>query len=160
MKLYELPESLAILDDLVDQGGIEEETLQSALDSLGTQVEAKMEGIARLVRNWESEADAVDAEVRRLRDRSASLKKEARRLRDYALGCLRAANQRKVKLPIVTVWVGTSKSVQVTVEPEALPRAYQRITVSVNKTALKKALEAGETIEGAGIVESEYLAMR
>ena len=160
MKLYDLPESLRVLDELVDEGAIEDDMLRLALDQLGTSVESKMDGIARLVRNWESEADAVDAEIKRLRGRSESLRNEAKRVRDYALGCLQAANMRKVKLPIVTAYIGSTVSVEVTVEPEALPAEYQRVSVSVDKTALKKALQAGEVVEGAALVSSEYLAMR
>jgi hypothetical protein len=160
MKLYELPESLMILDDLIDQDALDDDMLGVAMDTLGNLVEDKMDGIARLVKNWKAESDAISDEIVRLRDRQASLDNQMRRLKDYALGCLRAANTRKVKLPIVTAYIGTSKSVQVDVDADALPEAYRRVVVSADKTALKKALDGGETIDGVSIVESEYLVLR
>ena len=160
MKLYELPEQLAVLDDLIDQGALDDDMLAVALETVGNLVEDKIDGITRLVKNWQAESDAISNEIVRLRDRQASLDNQMQRLKTYALDCLRAANMRKVKLPIVTAYIGTSKSVQVDVDVDALPEAYRRVVVSADKTALKKALDAGEIVDGVSIVENEYLVLR
>lgn len=160
MRLYELDESMAILEDLMDRDAIDEDMLGLALESLGQQVEDKMERIGKLVRNWQAESEALDAEIKRLRDRQMAIDSKVSRLRQYALQSLRAANLRRIKLPILTAYIGSSKRVEVLVEPDELPLAYQRITVGADRAALKTALEAGEVIEGAELVESEYLVVR
>jgi len=159
MKLYELPESLATLNDLVDEEAIDDKSLQMAIDLLGEQVEQKMDGIVRLVRNWEAEADAIDAEVRRLRGRSTALHNQAIRLREYAVGCLRAANRYKIKLPIATAYIGKSEALEITVPPEALPTQYVKVVLEPDKISIKQALKGGENIEGAELVQKEYLTI-
>ena len=47
----------------------------------------------------------------------------------------------------------TSTRTEVTVEPDALPFAFQRIKVEADKVAIKNALEAGETIAGCELVQ-------
>ena len=67
MKLYELDVSLRVLEQVVDEGGeISPEMMDLSLNMLGSQVESKMENIAKLMRNWEGESDAIDAEIKRL----------------------------------------------------------------------------------------------
>lgn len=157
MKLYELPESLATLESLVDEEAIDENGLQMAIDLLGEQVEQKMDGIVRLVRNWEAEADAIDAEMRRLRGRSTALHNQSKRLREYAVNCLRAANRYKVTLPIATAYIGKSEALEITVPPEALPARYIKVVLEPDKMSIKQALKGGEAIEGAELVQKEYL---
>lgn len=159
MKLYELPESLAALNDLVEEEAIDENGLQMAIDLLGEQVEQKMDGVVRLVRNWEAEADAIDAEVRRLRGRSTALRNQSKRLREYAINCLRAANRYKVVLPIATAYIGKSEAVEISVPPEALPTQYVKVVLEPDKMGIKQALKGGEVIEGAALVQKEYLVL-
>jgi len=157
MKLYELPESLATLNDLVDEEAIDDKSLQMAIDLLGEQVEQKMDGIVRLVRNWEAEADAVDEEVRRLRGRSVSLRNQSKRLREYAVNCLKAANRFKVTLPIATAYIGKTEVVEITAPMEALPAKYVKVILEPDKIGIRRALKGGEDIEGAELVQREYL---
>lgn len=159
MKLYELPESLAALNDLVEEEAIDENGLQMAIDLLGEQVEQKMDGVVRLVRNWEAEADAIDAEVRRLRGRSTALRNQSKRLREYAVSCLKAANRYKVTLPIATAYIGKSEALEITVPPEALPTQYVKMVLEPDKISLKQALKGGEAIGGVELVQKEYLVI-
>ena len=161
MKLYELDASLRVLEQVVDEGGeISPELMDLALNVLGSQVETKMENIAKLMRNWEGESDAIDAEIKRLRDRKSVIDKAADRLKEYALSCLQAAQMRRIKLPLVTAYIGTTSYVDLAVSPEELPEEFRRIKVEADKTAIKKALDAGQEIPGAAMAEREYLVLR
>ena len=159
MKLYELPESLATLESLVEEEAIDENGLRIAIDLLGEQVEQKMDGIVRLVRNWEAEADAIDGEVWRLQGRSTALRNQSKRLREYAVNCLKAANRFKVTLPIATAYIGKSESVEITAPAEALPARYVKVVIEPDKAAIKRALRGGEVIEGAALVQKEHLVV-
>jgi len=161
MKLYELTDaSLLVVEQLLQEDQLDEAGLQAALDAIGDAVEQKMDGIARLICNWEAESDALHDEIVRLRNRQSAIDNRVHRLKEYALQCLRRANLHRVRLPIVTAYIGRSTRVEVDVSPEEIPEQYRRISVSVDKRALKAALDAGDSVPGARLAESEYLVLR
>jgi chromosome segregation ATPase len=161
MKLYELTnDSLLVVEQLLQEDQLDEDGLQAALDAIGEAVEQKLDGIARLIRNWEAETEALHDEIARLRDRQSAIDNRVRRLKDYALQCLQRANLHRVRLPIVTAYIGRSTRVEVDVPPEEVPEQYRRISVSVDKRALKEALDAGDSVPGARLAETEYLVLR
>ena len=66
----------------------------------------------------------------------------------------------KVRTPLFSAWLGTSRSVSVTCAPEELEACYQRVVVGVDKRALLRDLEVGREVAGASLVESRGVRWR
>lgn len=92
-----------------------------------------------------AEAADLSARAKRFADRDAAHKKALQMLLD-------ATGQRKVETPLATVSRQKVRaSVQITNEA-FVPRQLCKTTVTPDKNAIKKQLEAGETVPGAALV--------
>lgn len=66
----------------------------------------------------------------------------------------------RVRTPLFSAWLATTKSVDVSVAPEEFEPCYQRVVVAVDKRALMRDLEVGKEVPGASIVETRGIRWR
>ena len=66
----------------------------------------------------------------------------------------------KVKMPLFTAWLAETVSVTISVDPQALPAQYQRLTIDADKAALKAACQAGAQIDGVDLVSKRGVRWR
>jgi uncharacterized coiled-coil protein SlyX len=144
----------------------------------GADVDAMSEALAEWLGQSDDKLTAywavvkrLDAEAQTMRDLEQTLARrrryldgQAERVKTLASELLAArealGEDPKVKAPMFTAWLATSKSIEVSVEAHELPAAYQRVRIEASKTALEKALEAGEVIDGVRIVERRGVRWR
>lgn len=165
MKLYEI--NRAMLDVIESGYSIDEETGEilfepADLDTLEIERESKLEACALFAKNLQAEADAIKAERDRLDARLKAKQGKADRMKQYILGCMLALDDAAFETARVAMRIRRSSFVDVACEPDALPFEYQRhkVTVTADKTALKKALQAGERIPGVMMAERESLTIK
>lgn len=146
MTLYDIDQRIA---DLIDpETG--EITDFEALDALQMERSEKVGQIARAYRNAVAEAAAIGAEVDRLTQRERAAGKRADSLKAYLAHALGGESY---KDSTVTVYYRKCTAVEVA-EGAVLPEEYLRYgRPTVNKTALREALEGGRTIDGVSIAE-------
>lgn len=164
LSLYEIDKAVVtVLDDgLV----FDEETGEIVfdvenLDALETERNAKLEGVALYIKSLEAEADAMKAEEKALAERRAVREKKAERLRRYLSDSMQAMGD--TKLETARVALSFRKSESVVIEDQAaLPVEFLKvkITETPDKTAIKKAIKAGATVEGAALVENKNLQIK
>lgn len=158
MKLYELSESYQNLLELLDNEDFQDnEDIINALEEIKEEFSQKADSVVRLIRTAEVEADAIEPELKRLNRRRQVRLNLAKRLRKFLLDNM---TEQKIKTDLFTLSVARTQAVDLQIQPENLPLAYQKITVEPNKTELKKALKAGQIIDGVSLVDSPYLAIR
>lgn len=165
MKLYEI--SSVILDVIESGYSVDEETGEilfepADLDALQVERASKLEACALFTKNLQAEADAIKAERDRLDARLKARQRMVDRMKQYILACMLALNDTTFETPKVDMRIRRSSFVDVACEPDALPLDYQRreVTVTADKTALKKALQAGERIPGVMMAERESLTIK
>ena len=144
----------------------------------GADVDAMSEALAawlgqsddKLTAYW-AVVKRLDAEAQTLRDLEQTLARrrryldgQAERVKALASELLAArealGEEAKVKGPMFTAWLATSKSIEVSVEAEALEPCYQRHTIEVDKRTLQRDLEGGKIIDGVRIVERRGVRWR
>lgn len=129
----------------------------SALDDLQIQREEKIENIALYIKNLKAEAEAIQNEERKLKSRRQTCENRADWLKKYLANNLQGE---KFKSPRAAISWRRSESVKVN-DLWKLPEQYIRIAdPEPDKKALKKALKAGEAIEGAELVQSLNLQIK
>ena len=165
MKLYEI--SRAMLDVIESGYSVDEETGEIIFDSadlndLNAERDSKLEACALYFKNLQAEADAIKAERDRLDARLKAKQRMADRMKQYILTNMLALNDMAFETPTVDIRIRRNSFVDVACEPDALPREYQRrkMTVTADKTALKRALQAGERIPGVMMAERESLTIK
>lgn len=156
--LYELTKDVMYLQDLLESGDIDEQVFKDSVE--GMCIDDKLENICKVMRNLESKAAAYKAEIDRMNARKKTLENSVQRLKDSMLNYMLVSNAKKVEAGLFTVSLGQSKSVYVWDEAR-LPEEYLiPQPAKVDKTAISKALKAGESVDGAEFAESPFVTIR
>ena len=135
------------------------------LDSLGEEAPEKLEKIRAVCAHLSSEADLLRVEERRLAARRKNRERAVERVRGYAAGILSsrrvAGLSPKIKTTAGTYWLATSRSVEGPPGASAWEEAgLAKVEVKPDRTAARKALEAGQKIDGFALVERESIRWR
>lgn len=160
--LYEIStDFLKALDGLE----VDEETGEiknfDAVESLNAQFEEKAESVACYIKNLAAFADDLKAEEGTLSARRKSAERRIDSMKKYLTSCLESVGKDKVET--VRARISFRKSVQVQIEDEAaLPADYVTTTVtkSPDKTAIKKAIQGGQDVTGASLVEKRNIQIK
>lgn len=112
--------------------------------------ETKLESIVCWIKNLLSDAIAYEAEEKAFAERKKQAKIKAESLKSLLSNVL---GGQKFSTTRCAVSFRTSKSVEV--DEDVLPKEWcnEKITYSADKARIKAAIEAGQTIEGAKILE-------
>lgn len=152
----------ADLDALLSQ--VDEETGEllfslDDLEALQMEREAALEGIALTVKNLTAEAAALKGEIDNLTKRKRQAEARAERLTRFLQDALAGE---KLKTSRVAVSYRSSKAVEIRDEIfwQNPDERFLRMKPEVNRTAIKEALEAGETIPGAEIVTRQSMQIK
>ena len=140
-----------------DRLEVDEETGEilnfEAVDALAGVFEEKAESVAFI--------GSLKTEESSLAERRKSAERKVDNMKKYLASCLDAAGREKVET--AKVRVSFRKSVAVSIDDEgALPADYIVETVSTkpDKTAIKKAIQAGQEITGASLVENRNIQIK
>lgn len=166
--LYELDAKIAELLETgfemscvdAETGEIDETRLATYLESLQVDRKTKIDNIAVYVKNLEAEAVAIKAEEKRLKDRREAKERKAERLKNYIKASMLLQGEAKFETARVSMALRNSKAV--VVDESKLESVYfiNKIVQSVDKKAIKQALEAGILVEGAMLEERKNLQIK
>ena len=157
MTLFEINKAISDFEfDIDEETG---EILNAdALDELEMAREDKIEGVALWVKNLEAEKEAVANQEKIFADRKSRLGKKIESLKKWLAYAL---DGQKFSTDRVQMSFRKSKSVHITDE-YLVPNNLCDYTMvrKVNKTAVKQAIEAGEEVMGAELVEKQNLQLK
>lgn len=153
MKLYEIDE--AILGCIDTETG---EILDAdKLNALQIEREEKLENVALWIKNLKSDAEALKAEKQAFADRQKAAENKAESLKKWLTEALAGE---KFKTTRVAVSFRKTKSVQVE-DIFALDNSFVKYAEpTADKVAIKKAIEAGEEVAGATLVENVSISVK
>ena len=150
MNLYELSMAYEQLDELFDSGEIDEQTYIDMLESMEYDLEDKLENVAKIIRNEEAKQQACKAEVDTLRTKQASSKNKVERLKSFAMYAMKKAGYKKVQAGAFTVSYqknGGKRPLILDVQPEDLPKEFQKIIIDSDNDKIREFLENGGASE-------------
>lgn len=162
VSLYEISaDFLKALDGLEVNEETGEITNFDAVEALNAQFEDKAESVACYIKNL----TAFVADLKTEEDALAARRKTAERrvdsVKKYLTSCMESVGKDKVET--AKARISFRKSVQVQIDDEkALPADYTTTTVTVkpDKTAIKKAIQAGQDVTGASLVENRNIQIK
>ena len=155
LSLYDIGvEALQIEDLLIAGEGELTPELEERWNALLTGGKDKINAAACVVKSLEANAEACKLEAQRLTQRAQAFASDADRLKDRIKVAVDLAFNGKVKTDLFTVWCQTSAA---TTAYELLPGVsifnfrreypeYSRVTVELDKAALKEAQKHGEPL--------------
>jgi Siphovirus Gp157 len=163
--LYEIADDLRMLEELLlETGGeITDPERERALDVLFSEYldkrEDKIDAYCSLIREMESRRDARQNEADRLTELAARDDAASRQMKARLLWFMQDTHTMKLETPRFRLSVaanGGQTPLNVTCKPEELPAEFQKITISPDSKALRQALEAGEALPFATLVERGF----
>ena len=153
MKLYEIDEAILNCIDLETGEIINTEQL----DKLTMEREAKLENVACWIKELKAEAEALKAEKMAFAKRQQVAENNMERLKKYLAYAL---NGQAFKSTRASVTFRKSQSVEVA-DIWKLDENYLRYKEpEADKTAIKEALKAGQTVAGATLVENTSVIIK
>lgn len=153
MRLYEIDE--AILNCIDTETG---EILDAEkLNALQIEREEKLENVALWIKNLTSDAEALKAEKQAFAERQKAAENKAESLKKWLTEALAGE---KFKTTRVAVSFRKTKSVQVADIWQLDESFVKYAEPTADKAAIKKAIEAGQEVAGATLVENVSISVK
>lgn len=97
MRLYDLTEEYAALQDMLYDPEVEEQTLQDTMEAVWGEIEDKADGYAKIIMGMKADADILQEEENRLAARRRHLEIRSEYLKDTLEANMRAIGKTKFK---------------------------------------------------------------
>ena len=174
LTLYTLTERQAQIEDLLlENGGELTPEVEELLNDNAEALAVKVDGYNHILRRLEGFAAQAKAEVDRLTKLRRTAENGAKSLKAHIASVMAAQGIEKLESDTCKITWRKSTAVEVTDEDalllpfkntievlrQNLP-GYLTVEVSINKTALKEAINAGKPVAGAEIVENRNIQIR
>ena len=158
--LYELTTDYQKLLDMMEDPEADEEIIRDTLEAIEGDIEVKADGYAAMLTQLEAEAEMLMVESTRLARRARTLQNRADRLKQYLLRQLDMIGMKKLYTRLHTFTIRQSNPSVVITSEDDIPEKYFKMTRSINKSDIKKAIDAGEEVPGAILRSTESLLIR
>ena len=164
MTLYELTGDYLTLLSMVDDPDVDEQTLLDTMEGIKGELEDKAVGYAKVMKNMEAETAGLKAEIDRLTSRKRAIDNNVARMKTALQQSMILTGQTDIKTDLFSFKIQKNPAAVVMDEQhiENIPDKYLTYhEPTVNKTAIKEALKAGEDLDGiAHLEQSESLRIR
>ena len=134
--------------------------LESALTINKAELEVKSIAYVEVIKQRESFNARIDEEIKRLQAIKKANDNLVLRLKNNLLNAVNMFGN--FEAGFLKLSTRKSKSVEVNIDTNDLPKEFKsiKVTEAPDKTAIKKAIESGQEIEGCRIVENINLAIK
>jgi hypothetical protein len=153
MKLFEIDEALQECFD-AETGEITDIT---RFEDLQLEREQKLENIACWIKNLEADAEALKAQKMAFAERQKETENKAERLRNYLQYALQNTNFKTVN---VEVKFRKTQKVEVPDVYKLDENFLKYSEPTADKTAIKKAIQGGQAVEGATLIENISMSIK
>lgn len=157
VKLYDIIESYQMVDAMAEDN----EALTEYLSSIQDQMDNKINATVRLIKNRELSSAVLEHEIKRLTDLKKGNDKAVENIKGFISRAMLDHGIEKIETDICKLSFRKSKAVMIG-EVESLPKEFlnEKVTITPNKVAIKEAIESGEVVPGAQIVENMNLQIK
>ena len=151
MRLYEITQQYQSALSELQELELDETTIQDTLEGLKGDLQEKSKAVAAFIANGEAEAKAVKEASKKLADRANRQQVKMNKLREYLLYNMQANEITSISSPELLIKL-RKKPPSVIIDDETkIDGKYkkEKVTFTVSKTDIKKAIQAGESVNGA-----------
>lgn len=150
--IYELNKDYAELSAMLEVAETEEEiqAIQDTLEMINVSIEEKLENTGKFIKNTESDIVGIKAEIDRLTAMKKTKENFVERLKNNVEFALKEKGLEALTVGTFKCGYRKSESVEI-INLDVIPADYTKVEIKADKTAIKKAIKAGETVDGAEI---------
>ena len=152
--LYAIANNIRNVLELGESGEIPDEAIADTLEALNMEFDEKLDAVLAYRQGLVHESSAYDAEIERLTARKKALNSKADKMKEYAINMMQAVH--KVNhTGLFSVTIGKPSKVVGIDDLSLIPAEFTVTKIEPNRTAIKKAIDSGETIPGALIIDGK-----
>lgn len=130
--------------------------LSEMIEGYHMEFKEKMKNCSYVVKNNELTIKSIDEEIEKLKQKKESLKKNSEYMKNYMMSCMNYVGKKKENVGSFTISITHRNTGSLVIDvPEAqIPSEFvsEHISLTVDKKALKEAVERGEHTSIAHIV--------
>ena len=158
--LYELTQDFETVINML-YTDVDEQTIFDTLESIEGEIEDKADGYAKVIRGIESDISGLKSEEKRIKERRQALENRISLMKKSLEEAMRTTGRVKFKTSLFSFGIQKNPvSVEITDEAKALGSCYVKQKTEIDKTAIKEAIQNGEQLDFAQLVQSESLRIR
>ena len=160
-KMYEIDEMYLNLIDLVEgQEDEQSEAVKIALDNLTDEFNEKVINMAKLIQIKKGETETIKAEIARLQSLKKSKENAVLWLVTTIKDSMELRGQKKLETDLFKFTIRNNPPSVKYQDESIIPDKFTKITKTIDKVALKKALQDGLELDGVELVVSKSLAIK
>lgn len=150
--IYTLNKDYAELSAMLEAAETEEEiqAIQDTLEMINVSIEEKLENTGKFIKNTESDITGIKAEIERLTAMKKTKENFVERLKNNVEFALKEKGLETLTVGTFKAGYRKSESVEI-INLDVIPADFTKVEIKADKTAIKKAIKAGETVDGAEI---------
>jgi hypothetical protein len=158
--LFTISNEAIELASFLEEGELSPE-MELALVINQNELQEKSINYGYVIRTFDHDITAIDTEIKRLQALKTAKNNAIDRMKESVLQAMNIYGIEKIESPTLKLSIRSSKSVDIGLE-EMIPSEFkkERTTISIDKVAIKKAIDSGESVPGATIKENQNLQIK
>jgi len=157
--LYAMTNSMREIRALINNGELSIEDAMDSIESMELLIKEKAHNLSAFILNEESSVDEMKKAEKAMAERRKLKEKSISRLKEYLLDSMIKNGIEELECPQWKVVLRKCPESVAVHDAEAVPDKYKKtkITKSIDKVSIKKALKKGEPIEGVTLEQNKTL---
>lgn len=157
MRMYELTEMYKELQAALENEEVTPEEVADTFDAINDAITVKIDALSAIFLEAQGDEVKIDTEIERLKKLKARAGRTKERVTNIAANFLTAMGKDKAKGDQFTFKRRKFLPRVVVTDERLLPKEYikEKITTSIDKIAIKKALQNGDEVTGASLEQRQ-----
>lgn len=164
--LYELAAELRYTQETLEALDVPPEVVADTLEGIQLPFNEKAVAVGMVIRNLDALAKGITDTVEAQNKRLSAVRSRAQHLRDYLCDAMQSTGTARIDSPEMRLRVVRNPPTVIVGNPEALPVSFMRFPEpppppppSPDKARIKEALQRGEEVPGASLMQTVRLAI-
>lgn len=157
LSLYNITNSFITLFEKAEQGELTKEEIEEQGKDLAISLKNKSTSIIGYIRNLDLTSEAIKNEIDRLTTMKKAIDNKNAKFKEYVKQNMEELELQKIDTELGTLSIAKNPASVEIYDESMIADEYkkEKVTVTIDKTAIKNAIKEGKEVEGARLVEDK-----
>lgn len=157
LSLYNITNSFITLFEKAEQGELTKEEIEEQGKDLAISLKNKSTSIIGYIRNLDLTSEAIKNEIDRLTTMKKAIDNKNIKFKEYVKQNMEELELQKIDTELGTLSVTKNPASVEVYDENMISDEYkkEKLTVSIDKTAIKNAIKNGKEVQGARLIENK-----
>lgn len=154
--LYEITQDYLQILSMMEDPELDPQTLADTMEAVEGELEIKAENYAKVMKNLEADVAGIKAEIDRLSERKKTIENNIKNMKSALQMAMEVTGKTKFKTELFSFGIRKNAPSVIMDEPyiENVPERFLKYSEpTINRTAIKEAIQSGENLEGLAHLE-------